>query len=140
MIVPVDCRSGLVSFEAEAIATEQLLKVLPHIKSVDDLTSRGSWDTVMANKMLRIGSHTPATKVFISLGFGLKDSLAAGTIKVNTHGKVQVNPQQATEHKPLQATQATQETQETQAACDPYSACRLDGYNGRPYKPSCCSV
>ena len=100
MIIPVDCQRGLISFEAEAIAIEEILKIIPHIKSVDDLTSIGSWDTVMANKSLRIGTHTPATKMVIYLGFGLKDPWAAGTIKVNPHGKVRVNPQQATESKP----------------------------------------
>jgi hypothetical protein len=47
---------------------------------------------VLANKKLRVGTHTSATKLymFISFGFGLKDSLAKGTIKVNPHGKVPV--------------------------------------------------
>ena len=63
------------------MATQQLLKFIPHIKSVDDLTSRDSWDTVLANKNLRYRTHTSATKLFVSFGFGLKDTLEKGTLQ-----------------------------------------------------------
>ena len=56
-IVPVDCSPGLIPFGAGAIATQQLLKFILHIKGVDDLTSRDSWDTVLTNKKLRYNSN-----------------------------------------------------------------------------------
>ena len=88
LIIPVDCQRGFISFEAEAIATKELLAKYPHIKIIDDLTATNSWSTVMANKALRIGNHTSATKLFVSLGFGLKAPIKAGSIKINPHGKV----------------------------------------------------
>ena len=87
MVVPVDCPSGLISFEAEAIATKELLNKYPHIKMIVDLTATNSWSIVLGNQRLRIGSHSAATKLFISLGIGLKVSLNKGTITVNPHGK-----------------------------------------------------
>jgi hypothetical protein len=100
LIIPVDCKRGFISFEAEAIATMELLTTYPHIKMIDDLTARNSWSTVMANKALRIGGHTSATKLFVSLGFGLKASIKSGTIKINPHGKVNPVVYVETERKP----------------------------------------
>ena len=100
-VVPVDCHVGLISFEAEAVATELMLKSIPFIKSVDDLTSLDSWSTVLANKRLRVGTHSSTTKLFVSFGHGrLKGSLAKGAIQVNAIGKVPVLKPVSIECKP----------------------------------------
>ena len=41
-IVPVNCPPGLISFEAGEVATEAILKSVPHIKDVEDLLDTSS--------------------------------------------------------------------------------------------------
>ena len=89
LVLGVYCPSGLISFEAEAIAMKSSYRhEYPHITMIDGLTATNSWSTVLGNKRLLIGSDSAATKLFISLGIRLKVSLNKGTIAVNPHGKV----------------------------------------------------
>ena len=44
--------------------------------------------SVIENVVLQVGDYTEKTQLYVSFGFGLKDSLQSGSISVNLVGKV----------------------------------------------------
>ena len=85
--LPIDTKPGPVAFETEAVLTETCIKSYPYIKTVI-LSDHDFSVPVMANYKLRNGTYAANTRVFISLGFGLKRSMDRKLIVQNTVGPV----------------------------------------------------
>jgi hypothetical protein len=70
----------------ERFLTKELNSNLPYIKRVD--LTVDTWSTVMANSKVGTGKFLPDTLCYVSFCFGLKQSLAQGSIVQNPIGKV----------------------------------------------------
>ena len=66
---------------------------MPYIKRVD--LTVDTWSTVMANSKVGTGKFLPDTLCYVSFCFGLKQSLAQGSIVQNPIGKVVPDEKQA---------------------------------------------
>ena len=66
--------------------TKELNSNLPYIKRVD--LKVDTWSTVMVNSKVGTGKCFPDTQCYVSFCYGLKQSLAQGSIVQNPVGKV----------------------------------------------------
>jgi hypothetical protein len=92
-VVSVESPRGVTAFMVERFLTKELNSNFPYIKRVD--LTVDTWSTVMANSKVGVGRCFPDTLCYVSFCFGLKQSLAQGSIVQNPIGKVVPDEKQA---------------------------------------------
>ena len=85
-VVSVESPRGVTAFMVERFLTKELNSNFPYIKRVD--LTVDTWSTVMANSKVGTGKCFPDTLCYVSFCYGLKQSLAQGSIVQNPVGKV----------------------------------------------------
>ena len=85
-VVSVESPRGVTAFMVEGFLTKELNSNFPYIKRVD--LTVDTWSTVMANSKVGAGKRFPDTLCYVSFGYGLKQSLAQGSIVQNPVGRV----------------------------------------------------
>ena len=86
-VVSVESPRGVTAFMVEGFLTKELKLNFPYIKRVD--LKVDTWSTVMANSKVGTGKCFPDTLCYVSFCFGLKQSLAQGSIVQNPIGRVE---------------------------------------------------
>ena len=71
----------------EGFLTKELNSNFPYIKRLD--LKVDTWSTVMANSKVGVGRFFPNTLCYVSFCYGLKQSLAQGSIVQNPVGRVE---------------------------------------------------
>lgn len=86
-VVSVESPRGVTAFMVEGFLTKELNSSFPYIKRVD--LTVDTWSTVMANSKVGTGKCFPDTLCYVSFCYGLKQSLAQGSIVQNPIGRVE---------------------------------------------------
>ena len=84
-VVSVESPRGVTAFMVEGFLTKELNSNFPYIKRLD--LKVDTWSTVMANT--KVGRFFPNTLCYVSFCYGLKQSLAQGSIVQNPIGRVE---------------------------------------------------
>jgi hypothetical protein len=85
-VVSVESPRGETALMVEGFLTKELNSLFPYIKRVD--LTVDPWSTVMANFKVGIGKYFPDTLCYVSFCYGLKQSLAQGSIVQNPVGLI----------------------------------------------------
>ncbi len=85
-IVRIPSPRGRIAFMVEGCITKNLSEKFTYIKRMNLTVDR--WSTVMANTKIGVGKVFPKTLCYVAFGYGVKQSLAQGSIVQNPIGRI----------------------------------------------------